>query len=270
MSIDLHLHTIYSDGLRTPEETVIEAKEKNLRAIAITDHDTVAGVARAIDAARGTGLEVIPGVELSCVYKGKELHLLGYYFDLWNESLLMKLQEIRDARVKRAGTIIEKLKSLNYAISLDDFQEEIEKGTIGRLHIARHLVNKSYFHNTKQVFDKLLQSGQAAYVEREKLDVCEMIELILLADGIPVIAHPGIYDYDINWQELLNCGLMGIEAFHSKHSSKNSQYYSKIAEDHGFIITGGSDCHGIRAISSLGSLKLDYNIVERLKTIKYG
>lgn len=265
MAVDLHIHTTCSDGLRTPAETVKEALAKKMRAIAITDHDITTGIDLAISAAKGTELEIIPGVEINSVLDNEEIHILGYYINSESNSLQSELECIRKARQIRAENIIQKLQSLNYNISIEEVMDLSGNGAIGRPHIARTLVRKGYYMNTGEVFEKLLSQGCKAYVERYKISPFRAIEIIRDAGGIPVVAHPGIYKKEINWRQIVDHGLMGIEVFHTKHDTKTIKELLEIANKFGLLITGGTDCHGIGSSSLLGTIDIPYEIVLKLK-----
>jgi len=268
LTVDLHIHTTCSDGLRTPEETVKEALEKNIRAVAITDHDITTGIDLAIRAAKNTQLEIIPGVEINSVWDNEEVHILGYYIDVESNSLQSELEHIRQARQTRAENIIKKLQALNYDISIEDIINLYGNGAIGRPHIARALVRKGYYMNTGEVFDRLLARGGKAYVERYKISPFKAIEMIKDAGGIPVIAHPGIYKQEVNWRQIVEYGLMGIEVFHTKHDTKTTNELLKIANKFNLLITGGTDCHGIGSSSLLGTIDIPYEVVLRLNEIR--
>ncbi|OEF98682.1 PHP domain-containing protein [Desulfuribacillus alkaliarsenatis] len=268
MTVDLHIHTTKSDGLRTPEQTVLEAVSKKMKAIAITDHDITLGVEEAIKIAENYELKVIPGVEINSCWQGEEIHILGYYIDTSNDRLQSKLSIIRKSREERASRIICRLQELNYEISLEEVINLKGIGTIGRPHIARLLVRKGYFRNTNEAFDKLLSPGKAAYVDRLRLEPQEAIELIHNAKGLAVVAHPGLYDNAIDWGYFAELGLDGIEVYHSKHDYRKTEKYKDIATKFSLLETGGSDCHGIGTSSILNLLKLPYEIVDRLEAAK--
>ncbi len=275
MTVDLHIHTTCSDGLRTPEQTVEEAIRKGMRAIAITDHDITAG----IDAAQkfaltcgseGNSLEIISGVEINCYDDHEETHVLGYWIDVQSEVLQTKLAQIRIAREERVAKIIAKLQALRYEITYEQIYNMAHPGSIGRPHIARFLVRKGYFRSTAEAFDKLLSEGGKAYVERYKTSPVEAIQVILQAGGLPVIAHPGIYKQEVQWQRLIDHGLFGVEVYHTKHDFQDIKKYEAIAEHYQLLKTGGSDCHGIGSSSLLGTVDVPSDVVEHLKKRRFG
>jgi 3',5'-nucleoside bisphosphate phosphatase len=269
---DLHLHTTFSDGTLTPVELVALSKEQGFAAIAITDHDTTAGLAEALAAGEKYQLEVIPGIELSTLEGEREIHLLGYYPDLKNVALQQILDKIITARENRAFNMVEKLISLGYELSIERVKEIAGSEFIGRPHIARALLEQGYICDIKEAFSKeFIGRGGRAYVERFKLSPGKGIELLLQADAVPVLAHPGHLSSGPPLLEeeiipLISKGLRGIETYYSKYSPEQEEYYKRIAEKHNLLITGGSDCHGqVGADNCLGSIKLPYHYVEALK-----
>jgi len=272
MYADLHLHTTASDGILTPKQVVLNAKEKGFMAIAITDHDTTAGLAEALIAGDKYKIEVIPGIELSTLDGDCEIHLLGYYPNVDNIELQQMLKKMIVARKDRAVKMVKKLNDLGYHLLLDRVKEIAGSEFIGRPHIALALLEKGYIDNISEAFsDEFIGRGGRAYVERFKLTPSEGIAILLQAQAIPVLAHPGFLSKGPPLMEdvimaLVDSGLRGLEVFYSKHTSEQVEYYKKIAEDNNLLITGGSDCHGQNgAINSIGSIKLPYEYVEKLK-----
>ena len=277
--IDLHVHTTASDGTLTPTEIVKYAMSKNLRAIAITDHDTVDGLEEAVDTANLLNFEVIPGIEISVEYKGSEMHILGYYLDYKAPKLLSTLARLRDFRNDRNPRIISKLQELGCKISLAEVAAEAGGRVIGRPHIAAALFKKGYVSSKQEAFDKYLAFGQAAYVKKERLQPQEGIALILEAGGIPVLAHPlflpevGCAQLAELVKKLREYGLQGIEAYYPGHSPQDTGEYVRIAEKHGLLVTGGTDFHGankpeIELGSGTGGLQIPYSLVSRMKEHK--
>ncbi|OEH85894.1 hypothetical protein BHU72_03735 [Desulfuribacillus stibiiarsenatis] len=265
--IDLHIHTTSSDGTRTPKNTIIEAYEKKIQAISITDHDTTEGFSEAVTFAEEFNIELIPGVEISAFYGTQEIHILGYYIDVKNKPLQAELEVIKQSRSNRAIQMVTLLNKYNYDISIQEVMEEAKTGTIGRPHIARCLVQKGYYRSTDEVFHNLLSRGKKAYVERYKLSIQDAIELISSAGGISVVAHPGLYKSPLDWTQLIKYGISGVEAFHSKHDRATSKKYKDIATKHGLIVTSGSDCHGNGEASILGTTEGEYSIIENMKAL---
>lgn len=240
---DLHVHTTASDGIKTPSEIVKIAKSNNLNAIAITDHDTIEGLNEAIETGNYLDILVIPGIEFSCSYEDLEVHVLGLFIDYKNKLYNEITNKLKLHRLKRTHRIIEKLNALGMDISIDEVNKLCNNSIIGRPHIARILVDKGYVSNIDEAFKLYLDKGRVAYFPRFKITINEAIEIIQKSNGISVIAHPGIYNIDIN--HLLNqFNFDGIEVYHSKHKEEQECVYRKIALERNLIITGGSDYHG--------------------------
>ncbi|MFO7947343.1 MAG: PHP domain-containing protein [Armatimonadota bacterium] len=241
--LDLHVHSTASDGSQTPQEIVRKAHEIGLDAISITDHDTIAAVAPAQSAAP-EGLQVFPGLEISTELDGSEVHILGYFIDCSNTALTEKLAVVRNSRVERARVITEKLNALGVSLDYTEVQQQAGSGSVGRPHIAQALVANGTCQNQQEAFSRFLRRGRPAYVPRYRLTPGKGIELIEQAGGLSVIAHPGICGSDAIVQKILEIGVGGIEAYHTRHTKTDSERYVKMARDRGLMITGGSDSHG--------------------------
>lgn len=266
--VDLHNHTTVSDGLLTPSELVRYAKLKGLKAIAITDHDNTDGIDEAVKAGEEIGIYVIPGIELNTQRYKKEIHLLGYYInkDLgWFQEILSK---IRDERDHRAEKMVRNLRQIyGFDIHFDEVQKEIKDGgSAGRPHIARILVKKGIVKDIGEAFEKYIGTDSPAYVERYKLTPSEGIDIIKRANGVPVLAHPGLLYDDALVKEIIFEGVMGIEAYHSKHSSDDSERYVRLARERGLIVTAGSDCHGelVDGMPIVGDVAISIEVVNEL------
>ncbi|RLE07168.1 phosphatase [Candidatus Aerophobetes bacterium] len=264
--IDLHIHTIYSDGTYTPEEVVCKAKELGLVAISITDHDSVSGLEEAISAGKKLGVEVVPGVEMSTDIGEDEIHILGYYLNWKNDGFLAKLKEFQAARVERNQKLVKKLESLGMRIDYDELKGLAPQGVISRLHIARLMVKKGYVSSIGAAFEEWLNPGRPAYVEKMKVSPFEVIKLILKVGGVPVLAHPYLSKRDDLIPDLVEAGLRGIEVYHSAHSPQVSEHYLKIAQRYHLLVTGGSDCHGEAKDEVLmGKVKVPASLLAELK-----
>ncbi|MNJ30833.1 hypothetical protein D3C77_254450 [compost metagenome] len=249
---DLHTHTEASDGLNTPSENVAYAKEKGLSGIAITDHDTVSGVAEAIAAGERLDILVVPGIEISTTYEGKDIHVLGYGIDIHDVVLNQRLMEQRQGRNGRNQVILDKLTSLGMPIDFSDLrpnegEENAGIQSIGRPHIAGAMVKKGYVESVRQAFDLYLAQGKPAFAAIERIEPSDAAQWIIEAGGIAVLAHPGLYNDDEVVIHILNQGgFAGIEVYHSDHTEEQERVYLKLASDHSLIATGGSDFHGKR------------------------
>jgi predicted metal-dependent phosphoesterase TrpH len=266
---DLHVHTNASDGLLSPKEVVQWAARKRIKAVAITDHDTVKGIDEAILESKGTEVEVVPGIEFSAEFNDEEIHILGYYLDYKAERLTKLLQEIHNSRHNRATEIIDKLNSIGVHITLEQVEAIADNGIIGRPHIARALIESGYIQNIKEAFDKYIGKGKAAYVDRYKITCKEAIDLIKDLGGVSVLAHPGLLRDTSIISSIFGMGLNGIEVYHTKHTAETITKMLCIAHARKLIITGGSDCHGMLTNNEpiLGNVWVDYTNVLQLKNL---
>jgi len=261
LPVDLHLHSNASDGSDTPEQ-------------ALTDHDTLAGIDRARLAAKGLGLEFIPGVELSVDHNGTKIHMLVYFLEPGNGPLQSRLAELLEGRYSRNIEIIEKLNGLGYEITLADVQKHAEGPSVGRPHIADALVEKGYITTRDEGFSDLLHDGGSAYVERMRLTAAEAIRLARAGGGVPVIAHPVTMSltrelYAEAFHQLADLGLGGIEAHHPMHDLDLRAHLTEVAAKLGIAATGGSDHHGAtkrayRVGVGRGDLRVPESAVEQL------
>ncbi len=268
MKYDLHVHTYYSDGIYSPQELIDNAIEKGLDGMAITDHDTVLGIDEALKYSKDIlDFKVIPGIELSCIGNYMEVHLLGYFIDYKDGELLSRTHDLRQHRIKRVEKIIEKLQSLNLKVDFEKIKEANDNGFVGRVAVARELKNKGYVSNIQEAFNKYLNPGKPAYVERFKLSVEDGISLIKKANGIPVLAHPGLLKDKSLVQYCIDRGIEGIEYIHSKHTPSQVDYFKNIAINNKLIGTGGSDCHGEINNNELllGQFYIDMDQIPKMK-----
>ncbi|MCX5695569.1 MAG: PHP domain-containing protein [Candidatus Omnitrophica bacterium] len=268
-SADLHLHTIFSDGTYTPEELVTAALKAGLAAIALVDHDTVSGVQPTIEAAKDSGIEVLPGVELSAEYNNQEIHILGYLVDFKKKFLLDKLEILKANRIERVHKIIKKLNGLGIGLEAQKVFALAGKGTVGRLHIGRALVKEGFCGSLFEVFQKYIGDNGPAYVCGFRFSPQEAIKFIKDSGGIPVLAHPYTLNNDELILEFVKSGLMGLEVYYPEHSQGTVNFYLDMAKKNGLLVTGGSDCHGkAKPEVRIGSLKVSYELVEKLKEAK--
>ncbi len=247
--IDLHMHSIFSDGSKTPEELVDEAVALGLQGIALTDHDTVAGIPRFLAAAEAAGIRAVSGVEVSAEIERGALHVLGYGVDHRDPAFNRQLDWIRTGREERNLDILQKLNRLNMRITLDDVKSFAGADVIGRPHFAQALIAKGYVHDKREAFDRYLGKGKLAYAERRRLDIPATMELIRSAGGVPVVAHPfTLRRTPRELKKLLarfkESGLVGLEVYYSEHSPEKRRAYKTMAQDLGLLATGGSDYHG--------------------------
>ncbi len=248
MKGDFHIHTYYSDGVFAPEKIVDLATEAGLEVISLTDHDNVLSyeVAQKHIESNGLNLKLIQGIEVNTLYKEYEVHILGYFPDVEDSDFknLLKIQQ--QARIKQTKEILALLnKKEGIKIKFEDVKNMVaEGGSIGRPHIAKAITNAGGTSNVMEAYKKYIHVDSPVYVERKTVSPFDAVEVIYDSGGIPVIAHP--YDIDIAEdliKNLMNCGLVGIEAYHRKHSPAIVEYFSSMAENLGLIVTGGSDFH---------------------------
>ena len=247
--IDLHLHSTYSDGSFSPTEVVKQAHHAQVTALALTDHDTTDGIPEASETAQEFNIELISGVEISTQYKGKETHILGYFFDYTNHQFQQHLASLRRSRLERIPKIITKLNQLGFSLSFEDVKATAGVGSIGRPHVAQVLVDKQYVPNIEQAFSRYLAEGKSAYLARNLPDTSEAIRWIRDIGGVASLAHPAwvkntVSDLQVACEELKAFGLQGIEVFYSTHNPRQTSDYLNMARRLDLTITGGSDFHG--------------------------
>lgn len=250
--IDLHAHTTASDGSFSPTELVALAKEKNLKAVGVTDHDTIAGWQEAFAAAQDSGVEVVPGVELSTSYEGGRFHLLGYFVDP-ESKLVETLEEIQRERGNRNAIILEKLASLGLPLEEAAVRKIAgrDDGELARPHLARAMVERGYVASTQEAFDLYLADGKPGYAPKKVLTPAEATELIHDAGGVAIWAHPP-HRQKLSWDELeerlrdwISWGLDGLEIYYSAYTPEESAWTAAMVEKYSLLGSGGSDFHGV-------------------------
>ena len=260
--LELHCHTTYSDGLLTPTQLVEVAVQAGVKALAITDHDTLSGWEEAIQAAKTSDLEIVTGVELSTVYNERSLHILGFYP---NRGKLEKpLKERLNGRKNRAELIIAKLAKLGYPVELEFMGEGVAPS---RPHIAMAMVKAGYVKSSQEAFDRWLGDHKPAFVQYEKFSSLEGIELLKSCDAVPVWAHPFLFqggDVETVFHELLQAGLMGLEVYHPGHTPKQMQILEQWCDEYQLLKTGGSDYHGW-GVTPLNYFNLPLNLLEPIQ-----
>lgn len=247
--VDLHAHSTASDGTLPPREVIRLAKSSGLSAVALTDHDTIAGIADAADEAKAIGIDFLPGIEISCDYPPGTMHILGYGVDPASPVLTDMNRRLVEGRDNRNPKIIERLRELNVAITMDEVEAEAN-GVIGRPHIAAILLRKGYVSSIKQAFNEYLAPGGKAYFDKERLTSKQALRMILQSHGLPVLAHPvqlrttNDLELETVVKNLLDQGLAGIEVIHSDHDAGMVEKYIRLADRYNLLKTGGSDFHG--------------------------
>jgi predicted metal-dependent phosphoesterase TrpH len=254
-SIDLHIHSTASDGTATPREILAMARQAGLKAVSITDHDSLEGIRSAIMCRESAGPRLMTGVEISASPPPQfaiagSFHLLGYGIRVDHPELNEALAALRHARRNRNPRIFAKLAQLGIELSMDAIVADTADGQLGRPHIAQQMVKKGYVRTLDEAFDRYLGVGKPAYVDKTRIACATAIELILAAGGIPVLAHPFVYEsgepdrIERLVARLTPLGLRGIEVFYPDHSADQTSQYARLARRHGLLVTGGTDYHG--------------------------
>ena len=270
MAIDLHVHSTFSDGTNTPQELVSLANKIGLSAMALTDHDTCEGVPFARDAAKGTPLKVIPGIELSTEYHHTEVHIVGLNIDPDNRELLEATREFRQKREHRNELMIELLRQQGFSITMEELIADNPDAVITRANIARFLVDHGEIGSVNHAFERYLGDDCSCYVPREKITPARACTLIQQAGGIPILAHPVLYhmkkaQLEQLIQELIPYGLKGMEVYYSTYDRGQTKDMKNLADEYGLVATGGSDYHGDnKPYIHLGTGKNNLNIPDSI------
>lgn len=271
--IDLHVHSTFSDGSRTPSELAAEAVAAGLTALSVTDHDTMGGVPELVEAARGTCVRAIPGVELSVAHEHGPLHMLGYFMEPGDE-LNAALERIRRGREERNLAIVDRLAALGVPVTWDEVLGIAGGDLVGRPHFAMAMVARGHVATKDDAFARYLARGRPAYAERFRYSAAEAIGILRRARGAAVLAHPGLLRCEGRHlkemvAELAVAGLAGIEVWHSRHTAVQVRRLKRLATLHGLAATGGSDYHGamspgIRIGRGFGNLEVPDSVVDAL------
>lgn len=244
MKADLHVHSCASDGSLAAAELVSLALERGLDVLAIADHDSVEGIASALDAAEGTGLVLVPAVELSAVDGGRDIHVLAYFVDHTSPSLLAYLEDLREARLHRAETMVAALNEAGLPIDLDGVLALSNGGAVGRSHVARALVEAGHADTVGDAFSRLIGRGRPFYVRKDSRSPKDVLAAVLDSGAVPVLAHPGVSGATDLVPQLVAAGLRGVEAYHADHTPGQRDSLLALARRFGLLVTGGTDYHG--------------------------
>jgi hypothetical protein len=246
-TIDLHLHTLASDGRLTSTELIQMVVKNGLKTISVTDHDSTEGLAEAYEAAKEfPDLRIIPGIEMSADIPGDEVHVLGYFLDYHDEEFQAQLTEFRMGRVGRAQVMVEKLDALGKPVEWERVMHFAGDGTVGRPHIALAMVEAGYFKEPKEAFEEYLGNDGLAYYDRPKLAPAAGVEMIKKVGGVPVLAHPTFMnDMEAGIANLKNVGLMGMEVYYAQYDDDTVRHLARLAKEYDLIPCGGSDYHGM-------------------------
>lgn len=276
--IDLHVHSNASDGTCTPSEVVALAVEKGLTAIALTDHDTIAGLSQAQEAAAKLPIEIIPGIELSCVYNGEEIHILGLFVDPGDPVFRAETEALQEIREKRNEEMIRRFQEAGISITLEEVMAGNPDTVITRAHFARALFENGYVKNMDQAFKKYLDYGGPYCPRKEKITPEHAMKILTGSKASPVLAHPYQYHLgDKKTEELVryltSLGLQGLEVYHSSNNQYESGKLKKLAVKYGLFPTGGSDFHGsnkpdIQMGSGRGGLRISSLLLDDIKRIR--
>ena len=244
--IDLHMHTTASDGALAPPDLVARAAGVGIRTMAVTDHDTMAGVGAAAKAAEARGLAFLAGIEITAVDGRRDVHILAYFLHHEPPGLDQFLRAARRDRARRARDMAEKLAALGVPIEIDDLIRAAEESgkAVARPSVARALIDAGHVRSLQEAFDRYLADGSPAYVARTGAPPAEVVRLIASAGGVSSLAHPGLLRKDHLIPQLAAAGLDALEVFHSEHDSADKARYLRLAEQHGLAASGGSDFHG--------------------------
>lgn len=272
-TVDLHTHTIASDGVLAPAALVSQASAQGLSVLGVTDHDTIDGLAEASTAADEAGITLVPGVELSTSIRGHEVHVLGYFVDPTDGDFRSRLADLAQSRLRRIERMVERLNELGYPIALEPLLAQAEVGTIGRPHIARALIGIGAVGSIAEAFDTLLTPGKPGFVPRERFTPEDAIALIVANGAVPVLAHPfttgdSVADVEGVLDRLQSAGLRGMEVFYGEYDSARHAYLLDMATRRDLIPTGGSDYHGpnFKEGRDLGSAPVPAWVWDRLHT----
>jgi hypothetical protein len=265
--VDLHTHSTASDGARSPRDVVRAAREAGLVAIALTDHDTVDGLAEASDEGQLLGVRIVPGVELSAVEGEAETHLLGLHLSDIGQ-VDSRLRDLRDMRLTRATRIVVRLNELGVKVTLEDVLAQSGGGAVGRPHIARALVNDGWATDMRDAFDRYLGNGKAAFVAKDRLSMADAIAMIHDARGLAILAHPGSSGTRARIEGLVGHGLDGVEVRHPSHSAEDVARLSALVEHFHLVPSGGSDWHGLsEGGRTLGGMRVPHAWLERQEQV---
>jgi len=270
--MDLHLHTNASDGRCSPGELVARASGASLSVISVVDHDTFAAQSEVAAIAGAAGLRVIPGIEITAVWRGIDVHILGYYLDPAGADLARFLRRQREDRVRRVRVILDRLRALGLVVDFEEILVPVSNRpphAIGRPQVARALVRAGYVADTREAFDRYLAEGQPGFVPRSGLTPAGVVRLVVEAGGIASLAHPGLLDRDKLIPGLVAAGMQAIEVYHPDHSPGTVAHYLGVAQRCRLAVTGGSDYHAdeTHGASLLGRVTLppaDFECLEAL------
>jgi predicted metal-dependent phosphoesterase TrpH len=262
---DLHVHTICSDGLRTPTQAVEEAHRAGLQALSLTDHDTVDGLPEARESGARLGVEVVTGTELSAHIKEREVHILGYCFDWQDPGMNATLNQVHQRRYERGIAIIERLNDLGMGVTIEEVLNQAKGSPLGRPHIAAAMVDRGLVNSKDEAFTRYIGDRGPAYSPKPYTAAAEVIALIHRAGGVAVLAHPGNSLPEAIIVQLIDSGLDGIEVFHPAHQPSQIEYYMQLVGRYSLLMSGGSDSHGEADGTRIGEYGIGYEAIETMR-----
>ena len=263
---DLHLHTSFSDGTYSPEELTEHGRRHGLSAMALTDHDTIEGCQRMAVACEQAGIEFVPGTELTAEINGYEVHLLGYFVDLSNARFLAEMSSFQNVRQDRIREMVARLNEIGVPLKAETVFKLASCRSPGRPHVARALVQEGFCTSVDEGFERFLKKHRHAWVPKRRMSAADAISLVHEANGLAVLAHPGLNRTDDMIPELVEAGLDGIECFHTRHNPAMAEHYLNVAARHRLLVTGGSDCHGMsKGRPLIGTVKLEFRYYQTLR-----
>ena len=261
--LELHAHTLYSDGVLSPAELVALAVERGLFALAVTDHDSVEGIAEA-QAAAADRLELVPGIEVSSSLGGQDVHVLGYFVDPEHAPLRQRLQRFREERRERALAILDRLAALGLAVPAEEVFAAAGPGVVGRPHIAHALLRAGHVPSLDVAFQRLLGSRGSAFVPRPAFASAAAVHMIRDAGGVAVLAHPGLLARRLV-EQLVEAGLGGIEVWHPQHGVSAQRNWYELTRELDLVASGGSDFHGPNRGAGLGEMPVPEAVLASLR-----
>jgi hypothetical protein len=263
--IDLHVHSTESDGTLTPGQLAHRAARRGIEVIALTDHDSVEGVRSCIAAATEAGVVCIPGVELSSDADGRDAHILGYFIDPEDETLLTRLAQLRGGRLERAERMVRALNGAGYALRIEDVLAHAGGGAVGRSHVARALVDRGFATDIRDAFVRFIGAHGPYYQSKHLPGPAEVVATIKAAGGVAILAHPAVSNVEDLVGPLAAAGLDGVEAYHSEHTPEQAERLAAIASRLGLVVTGGTDYHGPEGPSpDMGDIDIPEGVYEEL------
>ena len=265
---DLHIHSIHSDGLLTTEKIFFYAQKRKLKAISITDHDSVGANAEALELSKKYKIEFIQGIELSSEYNDMDIHILGYFVDPNNEQLHKYIKKFKDVRIDRAKKMVKLLQEDNIDITFEEVDEISNNGAIARPHLAHLLIKKKYAYNFHDAFSKYLNDNSKYHVKKFKISIPDAVKLIHDAGGLAFAAHPNyLREKPEMIKVLMDAGIDGLETIHSSYDDEFLRKINDMADYNKLLKSGGSDCHGGRKYGKLilGKHKITYDRIEKMK-----